>query len=204
MQKQNFYFKVLSNSLLLTLIFLLPNAALHAQSMQIIGGNSFATNCYRDSVLANRIGDANFSDLENCNKAIEFGHLKKQDLLATYVNRGILYAAMGNLLKASKDYARALDLSGEVAETYLNRGNLWFLASRFEEAISDYDRAQELEIQQAHILFLNRGMAYENLGLLDKAEQDYLASLDLAPEWPPAIEKLERVERKISDMESGS
>lgn len=199
MKKQRSLLPLLSSPLLISLALLLPGT-LQAQSMQVMGANSYATGCYQNSVRANRLDNANFSDLENCNKAIEYGHLKKQDLIATYVNRGILYVAMGNLRKAAKDYSRALDLSGEVAETYLNRGNLWFLASRFEEAIADYNKAQQLGIRQAHIMFLNRGMAYENLGLLNKAEDNYLASLDVAPEWSPAIEKLQRVGRKKSDI----
>jgi len=201
MKKQTSFLSLFGSFILASAF--LPNA-LQAQSIKIFGTDSFATSCYQDSVLANRLGSAKFSDLESCNKAIEYGHLHKKDLIATHVNRGILYAAMGNLGHAAKDYSRALDLSGEVPEAYLNRGNLWFLASRFREAISDYDKAQELELRQIHILFLNRGMAYENLGLFDKAEENYLASLDIAPDWSLALEKLKRVGRKKLDLESGS
>ena len=193
--------RVFSSSFGLLLLGFIWPTWLQAQSMQVFGSNSYAVTCYQDSVAANRVGNARFAELENCNKAIEYGYLTQSDLVATYINRGILYAALGSLSKAASDYARALELNSEVPETYINRGNLWFLASRFEQAISDYDKAQQLELKQMHILHLNRGMAYENMGLLDKAEEDYLASLEVAPEWPMAVDKLERVARKRLELQ---
>lgn len=177
---------------------------LQAQSMKIFGNSSSALECYESASLAIQFESASFSDLESCDRAIAYESLKQADRIATYVNRGIIYVGMGKPERAVRDYERALAMKDDIAEVYLNRGNLWFMAARFQEAISDYDKAQELQIRQEHILFLNRGMAYENMGLLDQAEENYLASLNVVPEWKPAVEKLERVGRKRSELETDS
>ena len=175
-------------------------ADLAAQSITIIGGGTLATDCYQRSVDATQFGNASFADTEICDKAIYHGQLTRQDLQATYVNRGVLYAALGKFDYADKDYQQALALGEEVAEIYLNRGNLKFMLERFQEAIEDYNKAQELGLKQTHILHLNRGMAFENRGLLDAAEQNYLMALEIVPDWRPAVEKLQRVWQKYSQI----
>ena len=180
--------------LVLTVIFPLSG---YAQSLQVIGGNSLAKDCYEVSSLASLNGSASRVDLDVCTRAITDGGLKKKDLVATYVNRGIIYVAMQDFPSAARDYERAIGLSSNVAESYVNRGNLWFLAKRFDEAIQDYERALQLDFSKTHIALLNRGMAKESLGELKEAQQDYLAALNLVEGWPTALAKLERVNRKL-------
>jgi len=55
-----------------------------------------------------------------------------------------------------------------------------------------------------HIAFLNRGMAYEAQGHLDQAETDYRKALELAPQWPLAQQKLERVMAKRQAQPKGT
>ena len=165
--------------------------------MMVIGSDSLAHQCYRASTSAALTGSANQIDLENCDKALHHTVLKKRDLIATYVNRGVVHAAMENLTAAVKDYNKALRLDPNVAEAYVNRGNLWFVASNYPQAIKDYDRSLELGITQEHIALLNRGMVYEATGRYRLAKQDYLAALERVDEWPVALKKLERVNKKI-------
>lgn len=180
---------------LTTLFFLsLFPARAHSEPVPVYGDNSYASICYRESATASRLGSASFADLESCHKAIEYGYLTKSDLLATYVNRGILYAVLGSAGKANADYDRALALDEGVAETYLNRGNLRFMAKRYQEAIADYDKAHGLKIKPEHVLLFNRGMAYELLGELQMAEENYLASLAVVPDWEPAVDRLKRLD----------
>ena len=172
-----------------------------SQSLSASGDNLFASECYQNSARANRSDNAEFSDLESCDQAIEYGTLLEQDLIATFVNRGLLYAIMGNLSRAERDYSSALELNSKVAEIYLNRGNLRFMSGRFEQAVSDYNKAESLELKQSHILFLNRGMAYENLGLFEQAQRDYIASLELAPDWSVAVEKLSAIKNRVLGLQ---
>jgi len=168
-----------------------------ANSMQVIGADSIAQECYRRSTASSLTGHASNSDIKVCNHAIRNGKLRKRDLIATHVNRGIIYVALENFKMAAKDYNRAIRISDNVSEAYVNRGNLWFIAQRYQEAIADYDKSLEQEFAQAHIALLNRGMAYETLGKFVQAKEDYLAALELRDGWPEAQSRLERVNRKL-------
>ena len=186
----------LSLSLVLSLS-LLPIVSM-AQSLQVIGGNSFATECFRESTMAAKLGSSSSQSIDICNKALHHGNLKQRDRIATYVNRGVIYASLSQYNKAVKDYQKAITLDGTVAEPYLNRGNLWFLGQKWQKAMADYDKSIELKLSQAEVAYFNRGMAKEQLGLLEEAKIDYLTALELRPEWNDPQEKLERVQSKIN------
>lgn len=170
-----------------------------AQSMQVIGGGSIAQECFRASAMAARTGIASGRDLKNCDKALHHGVLDRSDLIATYVNRGVINVALKNYRDAAKDYNRALSLDPNTAEAYLNRGNLWYIANRDDEAISDYNKSLEFDFSKAHVALLNKGIVYESQGKFDEAKRNYLAALQRIEDWPSALEKLERVNKKINE-----
>lgn len=178
------------------------STAASSNSMQVIGASSIAQECYRLSAASALTGHASSSDVKVCNNAIRHGNLRKKDLIATHVNRGIIYVARENFKMAAKDYNRAIRLSDNVSEAYVNRGNLWFIAQRYQEAIADYDKSLEQEFPQAHVALLNRGMAYEALGRLVQAKEGYLAALELIEGWSEAQSRLERVNKKLLKAEN--
>jgi len=150
----------------------------HAQSITIIGGGSFARDCYTASNFVTHLNSASRTDIDNCNMAIQHGALKRRDLIATLVNRGILFAAMEEYQRAGKDYQSAINLDPKSGEAFLNLGNLYFIDKAFTIAINQYDKAISLELSKGHIAYYNRGMAWENLGDTDKAENDYRQALE--------------------------
>ena len=169
-----------------------------AQSMQVIGGDSFARECYQASSSTSMTGFASGEDLIACDRAISHGNLRKSDRVATYVNRGVIKVALEDFQGAVQDYNLALKLDDSSAEAYANRGNMWFVAGRFQEAIKDYERSLELELGQAHVAHLNRGMALETIGQWTDARQAYQRALELQPEWAVAQAKLDRVNGKLA------
>ena len=174
-------------------LLLMALAPAYAQSIIIIGGDSFARECFTASNLAVQINSASKGDIDNCNKAIQHGALKKRDLIATLVNRGILFAAMEEYQRAGKDYQSAINLDPKSGEAFLNLGNLYFIDKAFIIAINQYDKAISLELSKGHIAYYNRGMAWENLGDTDKAENDYRQALELLPEWTTPQLRLKRM-----------
>ncbi len=180
-------------SITLSLFFALFSPAVFSQGMMVLGGNSYAVECFQQARLAAGANKMAAGGVEFCDHALQYGSLKRGDRVATLVNRGIVHAALGRLDRAAADYASALKLDDQLPEVYLNRGNLWFLVQYFQEAIDEYNMALELKLPQAEIAYLNRGMAFENLGMLQNAEEDYLRSLEIQPDWGFALEKLERV-----------
>ena len=187
-------------TLLPVLVFLPVHA--HSQSMSVIGGGSYARNCYMASTLAIQMNSASKEDIQECNQAILHGRLTRKDLLATYVNRGILYGAMEDYQKALKDYRTAIDLEPETGEVYVNVGNLYLLSKKYDVAIEQYTTAIELTLTKNHIAHFNRAMAYENNKEFDNAEADYRKAIELSPEWVLPQLRLERLIRNIEKRQT--
>ena len=181
---------------LLPVIILSP-LNVNAQSMTVIGGGSYARNCYMASTLAIQLNSASDADIQECDQAILHGRLTRKDLLATYVNRGILYGAMEDYQKALKDYRTAIDLEPDTGEVYVNLGNLYLLSRKYDVAIEQYTTAIELTLAKNHIAHFNRAMAYENNKEFDNAEADYRRAIELSPEWVLPQLRLERLMRNI-------
>ena len=180
---------------LFPLLVLSPVAG-NAQSMSVIGGGSYARDCYMAATVAIQLTSSSREDVEECDNAIDHGRLTRKDLLATYVNRGIVYAAMEEYQKALKDYRTAIDLGPGSGEVYVNLGNIYLLARKFEVAIQQYTTAIELTLKQNHIAHFNRGMAYENNIEFDSAAADYRRAIELSPEWVLPQLRLERLQKK--------
>ena len=170
--------------------------------MSVIGGGSYARNCYMSSTLAIQLNSASDADIEECNLAILHGRLTRKDLLATYVNRGILYGAVENYQKALKDYRTAIDLGPETGEVYVNLGNLYLLSQKYDVAIQQYTTAIELSLTQNHIAHFNRGMAYENNKQFDNAAADYRKAIELSPEWLLPQLRLDRLIRNTQQEQT--
>ena len=183
--------------LLPVLMFLPVNV--NAQSMSVIGGGSYARNCFMASTLAIQVNSASKEDLQECDQAILHGRLTRKDLLATYVNRGILHGAMEDYQKALKDYRTAIELGPKTGEVYVNLGNLYLLGKKYDVAIEQYTTAIELTLTKNHIAHFNRAMAYENNKEFDNAEADYRRAIELSPEWVLPQLRLERLMRNIQN-----
>ena len=185
--------------LLPPILVILPVTA-YTQSMSVIGGGSYARNCYMASTLAIQLNSASDADIQECDQAILHGRLTRKDLLATYVNRGILYGAMEDYQRALKDYRTAIDLGPQTGEVYVNLGNLYLLSQKYDVAIRQYTTAIELTLTKNHIAHFNRAMAYENNKEFANAEADYRRAIDLSPEW--VLPQL-RLERLIRNTQNG-
>ena len=181
--------------LLPILVFSPVNA--YTQSMSVIGGGSYARNCYMSATLAIQLNSASRENIEECDQAILHGRLTRKDLLATYVNRGILYGAMEDYQKALKDYRTAVELEPATGEVYVNLGNLYLLSRKYDVAIQQYTTAIELTLTKNHIAHFNRAMAYENNKEFANAEADYRRAIELSPEWVLPQLRLERLIRNI-------
>lgn len=180
-----------------TIVLMSLSHTAHAQTGMVLGGNSFAKECFQNSQTAARMGHAGRQDVEPCDRAIKDVALKRKDLVATLVNRGIIRVAMEQYQLAAKDYNRAIALQDDVGEAFLNRGNLWFLAKEFKQAEQDYNVAIEEQVQQMHVAHLNRGMVREQQGNLQGAKQDYLDALTFVENWEQALQRLDRVNKKL-------
>ena len=184
--------KFIPGSFLFLLITYVP-AVVFAQAISIIGSGGDARNCSMAADTAAKFSFVSRDDLESCNRAIDYGHLKRGDLAGTYVNRGIIETALSRYQDAFSDYHHAMKLNPKLPEAYIGRGNIYFLAEKYDRAIADYTKALDLNISRDYIAHLNRGMAYEKIGNYDNAEKNYRRALELQPDWKLAQDKLDRL-----------
>ena len=165
------------------LLFLYTVMDVSAQSVTILGDSEEARECFYSAQLAIQMQSASRSELTPCSNALSSQNLRIRDKAATYINRGIIHVALENYKLAVKDYERAEKLYPEFGAIHVNRGNLFFLGESYDSAILEYNKALDIGLNQTYVAHLNRGMAYEKLGQLQKAEADYREAIALVPEW---------------------
>jgi tetratricopeptide (TPR) repeat protein len=124
-----------------------------------------------------------------------------------YDCRAILLYQKGDYDHALTDYTKAINLYKRVPEiigAYKGRGQCWFKKGNYEQALSDYNTAlaqdfnrvpyaSRRELSQG--LYIQRSLAYEKLGLLEKAKEDAERAYDIAPGNKEAQERKEEVHK---------
>ena len=177
-----------------TLVFsLTSSAAIFAQAMQVIGGEQSARNCFHAATIAAQLHNASTDDIKECTFALDQTFLRMKDIVATLVNRGIIYVALEEYDLAIKDYDKAYRLNPNIAEVHVNRGNMLYMSRAFDQAITEYTKAIDMDFSKLYIALYNRGLTYEKLGQMDKAEADYRRALVLMPQWHRAQSNLDRL-----------
>ncbi|MET1111912.1 MAG: tetratricopeptide repeat protein [Allosphingosinicella sp.] len=150
-------------------------------------GNSAARSCY----LAALTRGAPTSDvLRFCDDALQREALTDDELVATFVNRGILKARLGNLDEAIADYDAALSRNPDEPEAYLNKGfALLHLSDAGEQAKPLFDSALAKKTRRPELAYYGRGVAHELTGEVSAAYHDYREASRLDPKWrQPKVE----------------
>jgi tetratricopeptide (TPR) repeat protein len=120
-------------------------------------------------------------------------NLSRSDRAATFVNRGIILAALDQNQDALNDYNDSLELVPELPQAWNGKGNLYYLANRYDEAIAAYERSLELNLPDRQVAYYNLGITYEKMGDKAAAERSFNTAVEIAPEWALPKERLERL-----------
>ncbi|SEQ05235.1 tetratricopeptide repeat protein [Flavobacterium urocaniciphilum] len=129
------------------------------------------------------------------NKVVE----KDELFYKVYENRANVYCALGEYLKAIKDYDKAIELnpSGDV---YNNRAYSKYLANDLNGALKDYENAILLNPKNEKY-FHDRGMIYNKLGKLNEALEDYTKAISINPKLKEAYINRAVVKYKLKDLD---
>jgi tetratricopeptide (TPR) repeat protein len=131
-------------------------------------------------------------DLGRCNSALNEEAVTPRDIIATYVNRGIVRLRRGDADGAMRDFDEALRRDPGEAEAYLNRGSALLRRERTDEAVAMYSQALEHNTRRPALAHYGRAMAYELLGNARAAYSDYRRASELDPDWGAPREDLQR------------
>jgi tetratricopeptide (TPR) repeat protein len=168
------------------LIFVSGIQLTYAQNKTTFGSDN-ATRCYQES-------NTPFSThgIVFCTDAIRKDNLLLRDLAATHTNRGIIYAANGQLDRAMKDHNEAALLAPDMGKIYVNRGNVYHLIHEYVTALTNYDRALELANVPLDIVHYNRSLTLIRLKRWDDALAALEAALAINPESARVKRKLDQ------------
>lgn len=162
---------------------LAPVAAAAQMSVTTFGATD-AQRCFERATSETSV------DVSSCDTAIDSRAMNRRDRIATYVNRGVIYNRAGKVGLAYKDFNAALAEDPGLAEAFLNRGNSYYLLERYREAIADYERALGNNLAEPWVAWYNIGLAYEGLNDPVKARSAFRTSIELRPDFGPALAKL--------------
>jgi Flp pilus assembly protein TadD len=155
-------------------------------SVQTIGG-SYAQSCY----FSAENGSTTSTDLDYCNRAFAEG-LSPEDLLATYVNRGIVRMLRNDFAAAGADFQAAIGLNPQHSEPWLNMAVLHFKQGDSAGAVVMFDKAITLGTTRPEIAYFGRGLAHEDTGNVRAAYFDLQKAAALKPKWSEPAKELAR------------
>ncbi len=120
--------------------------------------------------------------------------IDSSDLQVLY-NLGMLLQGSGNEMRAEELYRRILALDSSYFPAAYNLGYISLVKHEsYHEAIRFFDLA--LRMNPSYVdAFYNRGLCYEILGDKAKAMSDYQEALHLSPNYPRAVEGMNRLDR---------
>ena len=128
-------------------------------------------------------------DIQVCDRALAEAALSNQDIVATYVNRGILYSRRGDPTRAIVDYDTATSRDPGQPEAYFNKGAALLKLGQADDAASLFSAAIERNTKFLAGAYYGRAVAQERLGNLRAAYTDYQRASAADPKWKePKVE----------------
>jgi tetratricopeptide (TPR) repeat protein len=152
-----------------------------------VGGSS-AESCYHAAVAR----DASDHAMRDCNTALNKDVLPYNDLVASYVNRGVLRLVKADYRNAEADFNQAMALQPSQAEAWLNKGIARYQQGDTKAALEHFDRAIKLNTRFAALAYFGRALANEDRGNIRGAYSDLRRASELSPQLDAPRRELTR------------
>jgi len=151
-----------------------------AAAITVIGSSS-ARLCY-EAAEARSLPSS--SAIDRCDDALQREPLTDYEIVATYVNRGILKLRRGQIEPAIADFNTAIDRDPTEPEAYLNKGMATLrLPNGWEAALPLFNTAIEQKTRRPAVAYYGRAVAHELAGEVKAAYRDYRQASVLEPNW---------------------
>jgi len=154
----------------------------------VVGANS-ARMCYE---AADALTRPSPRDLADCDDAVRDPAISRHDLVASYVNRGILRLRRGQVAESIEDFDRAMALDPNQPEAYLNKGAALIQQNDMQGALPLFTVALERNTNRPAVAHFGRAIANETLGNVAAAYSDYRMASELDPDWSAPRTELQR------------
>lgn len=118
----------------------------------------------------------------------------KPNSIEAYYDRGKFFQDIGDYKNAENDYNIILKLNPNYQFAHFNLGVICLLRDdkSAEEAVKHFDNAIKIDSQYFHAYF-GRGTAYQALNQMQKALDDYRVTLQINPNFTPAVEAVKSI-----------
>lgn len=134
-----------------------------------------------------------YRGLRDCDSAIADSSLAPALHAATLINRGVLHIRSQSYAAAIGDFDAAIAEAPDNADAYLNKGiALLQIGGRDAEAVVVLTEALNHAPGKPELVYYHRAGAYESLGRLRSAYDDYAEAAQLAPDWAEPASQLQR------------
>lgn len=168
-------------------------AAVFAASPAVSGitvlGNSLGRSCYE----AARDNNGSLSALLGCDAALDAGTMSAHDVVATFVNRGIVKINANRHRDAIADFDRAIALNPNEPESYLNKASaIVRMGGDTQQAIALFSEALQRDTRKPEFAYFGRAIAHEVSGDVTSAYRDYQRARQANPKWEDPQRELTR------------
>jgi tetratricopeptide (TPR) repeat protein len=176
----------------------LPAAAL-AQSVQVVGNGS-GEDCWK-AAKATTYLKMDSAALEArwkadaigaCDDALKSQQMNRIDTAATWVNRGILEMSRERYKNARGNFKEALNLLPKLPEAHVDLGSSLINLMQFAEGAKETELGLQLGSHEPERGWYNLGIAYEELGDLQKSYESFRHASELAPDWQDPQKQMAR------------
>lgn len=150
-----------------------------AHAAVTVFGNGEAHDCSEAAFK----GKSDPASIRNCDSALENEVLDSKDRAGTYINRGVMYLRLGDLMQARKDFDESIKVDDKIGEAWINRGAVSVAEKRYADGLSDINRGLQLGVISPEKAYYNRALAYEGLDDAKSAYLDYQQALTIKPDW---------------------
>jgi tetratricopeptide (TPR) repeat protein len=155
----------------------------------LVVGSSPARTCFEaaDSPLP-----ATRYALERCTEAVTNAASSQYDVVASYVNRGILLMRDERIELAIADFDRALAIDPNQPEASLNKGLAYMRVDDARNALPLFTVALDRHTSRPALAHFGRAIANESLGNIRQAYNDYRRAMEIDPAWTEPQAELAR------------
>jgi tetratricopeptide (TPR) repeat protein len=158
----------------------------HAHALVQVVGSGLAHDCY----LSAKAGNEPLVGIATCDEALREEALGPQQRAGTYINRGVIKAALNRIDDAMQDYNEGIRIKPELGDGYVDRGAALIRLQRYDEAMTDINKGMTLGLSFEHVGYYNRGVAEFYMGRIKESYYDYKKALEIAPDFAPAAAQL--------------
>lgn len=100
-----------------------------------------------------------------------------KNIAKAYFIKGFAYKEMADTIKAISSFQTAVEMQTEYYDAYIQLGNIE-AARKHKIALQYYNSAIQLQPNSTEALY-NRGLLFQNMGMIEKAAEDYFLILKI-------------------------